>query len=448
MHVREGNPLNQASIGLVCLGRETFDIHTARSLYEEKQAELLTNYKNIKWCIYKPMVIEEEDAVKAVSCFKDEGVDGLIILSGTFHLGHLALILKVKLEVPVLLWTLKELPYDGGKIRLNALCGLNLNASNLYKAGYDDVDYCLDKQPDYHWIKAIIMKKNLHEARIGLVGAHAHGFFNLDLCKLTLFQEMNILVDTYTLTGVYNQLIEEKVLSEMKQLINNTFRKDYVTKNQVNMVIELAAKIKSFMDQNRLHALAIRCWPEFARDYGISPCAAMSILQSQGYILACEGDLEGALTMYLSQTLTKVPPFLADFSQINLEEDYALMWHCGVAPTCLWDKKSERSLDPYFAGGKGVTADFVLKPGVVTLFRIDHGRGKTRIFLATGNVVEMTKELKGTYGKLYLTSHVKDVLESIIVNGIAHHVVMLYGQHDKTISKFAKLMNWEIIKRG
>ncbi|WDC85305.1 hypothetical protein PL321_07645 [Caloramator sp. mosi_1] len=93
-------------------------------------------------------------------------------------------------------------------------------------------------------------------------------------------------------------------------------------------------------------------------------------------------------------------PFLADLSQVNLEENYALMWHCGVAPAGLWDGRSVRSLDTYFAGGKGVTADFVMKSGEITIMRIDSARGKTRVFIEKGLAMPMEKELKGTYAKV------------------------------------------------
>lgn len=108
----------------------------------------------------------------------------------------------------------------------------------------------------------------------------------------------------------------------------------------------LCVKLKRFVEQYKLDAVAIRCWPEFANMYGISPCASMSILQSQGYVLACEGDIQGALSMLACKAVGEGTPFLADFSQINREGDYALLWHCGVAPQNLWDGRCRRSLIP------------------------------------------------------------------------------------------------------
>jgi len=208
----------------------------------------------------------------------------------------------------------------------------------------------------------------------------------------------------------------------------------------------LAGAFKRFMDGNKLTALAVRCWPEFAAGFGIAPCAAMSYLQSKGYILGCEGDVEGTVSMLACKAISDLAPFMADLSQVNFEEDYALMWHCGVASPSLWDEKSDLALDSYFAGGKGVAADFVLKSGMVTLFRIDTALGKTRVFLQRGKAVPMEKQLKGTYAKVVFEQSVRDLFQTVADNGIAHHVAMVYGDYTAVFRKFARLMGFEVIE--
>ena len=63
----------------------------------------------------------------------------------------------------------------------------------------------------------------------------------------------------------------------------------------------------------------------------------MSYLQSKGYILGCEGDLEGNAFCLACKAIAQEVPFIADLSQVNFEENYALMciavWHprpCGT----------------------------------------------------------------------------------------------------------------------
>ena len=199
------------------------------------------------------------------------------------------------------------------------------------------------------------------------------------------------------------------------------------------------------MNENRLDVVAIRCWPEFAKNYGVSPCAMMSILQSRGYLLACEGDVEAALSMIAVRAVGEETPFMADLSQVNIEENFALLWHDGVAPCNLWNGKCNRSLETYFAGGKGVTADFVLKEGPMSIFRIDTARGKTRVYYEEGQAVEMDKLLSGTYAKVYFNRNIQDILDTVTYIGVAHHVIMGYVQYKKAVKYLSRINGWELI---
>lgn len=432
-------------IGVVCLARKTFDFNAAFEIYNQKINEL-KKIENVDWCFIDDLVIEIEDAKNAARKLSSYGVDGLVIISGTFHLGHLALILNKEVRKPILLWAFNELPYNGGKIRLNSVCGVNLNASNLYKSGCDNFISIVSDTIDIEWIDALRMKKALESAHVGLVGYNAHGFFNLGTEPLSTYKNTGVLVDHYEISDMYSSEVEKEELETSIENVKNLFDCSGVTDEQVKKVANLVESSKKFMKNNSLDAIAVRCWPEFAANYGISPCAAMSILQDMGYITACEGDVEAALSMYAIKAAGGDRPFLADLSQVNLEEDYALMWHCGVAPAGLWDGKSIRSLDTYFAGGKGVTADFVMKSGEITIMRIDSARGRTRVFIEKGHAMPMQKELKGTYAKVRFDKHIKEILNIVTKTGVAHHVAMVYGNYVEVFKKFANLLGFEVIE--
>ena len=122
------------TIGVVCLARKTFDFNAAGDIYKKIQHELEL-IPQVAWKFIPELIIEIEDAQKWGRILATKQIDGLIIISGTFALGHLALELHKAIQKPILLWGLYELPYNGGKIRLNSICGVNLNSSNLYKSG-------------------------------------------------------------------------------------------------------------------------------------------------------------------------------------------------------------------------------------------------------------------------------------------------------------------------
>jgi L-fucose isomerase-like protein len=433
------------TIGVVCLARKTFDFEAAGGIYTKLKFDLKA-IGNVTWHFVDPLVIEIPDAEMSASDLATRQLDGLILIAGTFHLGHLALIFNKTVRVPILLWGLDELPYNGGKIRLNSVCGMNLDASNLYKAGTRDYHYVIGGAVDSDWIDAIRIKAAFKRARVGIAGYRAHGFFNLDVDEPDLYRATGVIVDHFELADIYGAEVTPEQVAAQKAKLMKSFKTSVLSPDQLDKVAALAAKLAVFVARNGLAALAIRCWPEFAATYGIAPCAAMSLLQSGGTILACEGDLLGALSMLAHAAIGGETPYLADFSQVNLMENFALLWHCGVAPCNTWDGKSDCSLETYHAGGKGVTADFVMKPGALSIARIDYCQGGYRVFLQQATAVPMAKELKGTYAKVEFKGSVRDVLDKIVMNGIAHHVSVVYGDHSKPFEIFARLAGWTVIK--
>ena len=432
------------TIGAVCLARKTFDYNAAAGIYAETR-RALEKITNIEWQFVDDLVIEVDDARAAAARLSKMELDGLVCISGTFHLGHLVLELARTIKAPLLLWGLNELPYDGGKIRLNSVCGVNLDASNLYKAGIRNYHAIIRDTIDEDWIDAVRIAKALSTARVGIAGYRAHGFFNIDIDEPSTYRETGALVDHFELQDLYNHHVEKSAIKEEKEKYLETFDVSGISAEQLESVATLSARMRAFLDAGGISALAIRCWPEFASSYGIAPCAAMSLLQSEGRILACEGDIDGALSMLAHRAAGAQTPFLADLSQVNMDENFALLWHCGAAPCGLWDGICVRSLDTYFAGGKGVTADFVMKPGVVSIMRLDSVGGRYRVFQQNALGIQMEKELRGTYLKAVFEEPVKSVFNRIIFNGIAHHASVSYGDFRRPVEIFARIKGWEII---
>lgn len=433
------------TLGMICLARKTYDWEAAMDIYKTSiRKTQLTKIEAVSWEIVEDLVITPEEGREAALQLARANVDGVVCISGTFHLGHLILEIRRENPVPFLLWGLPELPYNGGKIRLNSVCGLNLDASNLYKSGINDYYVSIQDTIDEDWIDAIRIKVALKNAKIGIAGFRADGFFNVGVQDNQVFGVLGALVDHYELDEIYRTPVEATALASRKDKIGKIFDLSGLSADQVEKVASLAEKLLHFYQENKLNALAIRCWPEFARDYGISPCAAMSLLQAEGLILACEGDIDGALSMIAHQAIGAELPFLFDFSQVDFEENFALFWHCGVAPCNLWDGACTRSLDSYFAGGKGVTADFVLKPGELSVLRLDSALGEYRLFLQKALAVPMEKLLRGTYMKVLFAKPVREVLDLVIYNGFAHHSSVVYGDYIKPLRIFAKLMGWKI----
>ena len=323
-------------IGVVCFLRKTFDWESTWAEYNQK-LELLKKNENVEFVIYPEAVIEPEDAHKAGDYFAEQNLDALILCSGTFHLGHLTLILEQKVKKPLYLWTLPEAPYNGGKIRYNSMVGLHLDGANLAKMGIKNFSYSISDTVDPHWIDAIRMCRAMKCLTIGMVGARAQGFYDLAIDEPPFLQASGVILEHYTLESFYGQKVSDTDIAEFKKEFTAIFEDiSEMSEDQMHLISKLAASAKKFMDTNNLKVVTVRNWPEFGPAYGVSPCAVMSLLQTKGYIMTPEGDTQMALTMYLNKIAGAEDPFCADFSQI-FDDNTALLWHGGDAPYTLSD---------------------------------------------------------------------------------------------------------------
>ncbi len=97
------------TLGVVSLARTTFDYIAAQELYNDILVEL-KHLEEVSLIPIETQIIEVEDAKKAGSFFLSKEIDALVVISGTFHLGHLVLELDKMLHVPILLWGSPNFP--------------------------------------------------------------------------------------------------------------------------------------------------------------------------------------------------------------------------------------------------------------------------------------------------------------------------------------------------
>jgi len=432
--------------------RSTYEVSEGRRIFNE-ELENLQKMQDINW-FYPSDVIEYTENLEAfLNKMRKEDIDGIVLMSATFHLGDIALLLAQKFyDVPILCWAVPEPPYSSeGRVRLNSLVGAHLDVSNLKKIGKKDVEFVYGSSKSEHfqekfieWINIIKINKTLKGAKIGLVGGHAKTFLNIDVYEPLLLKEIGVTVEHIPLSFVFNLNLDRNSIENLKEEIEKTYDTEKLNEDKKSKVCKLIVSFKRILETGKFSALAVRCWPEFASYYGISPCAAMAWNMAQGSILSCEGDVLGAVTMLMLKAIGCKDMYLADISQIIEKDSSLLMWHCGVAPHTLWDGVSKKSLETYFAGGKGVTTDFVLKPGHVTIVRLDHTDNEWRLFITEGEAVHTKQELKGTYVKVRVKDPLK-LVDTLIENGFPHHVVLGYGSFTRSLIKFAKTKGWRVV---
>ena len=158
--------------------------------------------------------------------------------------------------------------------------------------------------------------------------------------------------------------------------------------------------LRRLAEQENLDGLAVRCWPEFFTELGCAACGAMSMLSDELTPCSCEADVNGTITKLILQWLSGEPAFGTDVVSFDVEEDVAVLWHCGLAPLSMADPLVQPRGTIHSNRQLPLLMEFPLKPGRVTVARLSEAHGSYRLMVGSGEMLRAPMSFTGTSGVL------------------------------------------------
>ncbi|GAA0742576.1 L-fucose/L-arabinose isomerase family protein [Clostridium oceanicum] len=442
------------NVGLISVGYPNFRVDIAKENLDEtvnilKELDLNLIYSN-------EVSTNIEDTDNFIKEMKLEDIDLIIIQNGTFADGnHIIKITEKFKNIPILLWGFPE-PKAGeyNYIAINSMTGFNMYTSFLYKLKIP-FNYVFGRPSDEkvinkvkNNIKALQVKKKLENSKFCIIGGRAPGFYLSSVDEMRYRKEVGPEIIYYSIASLLkdaSNLDKERVENEI-----NVYKSQFKIKT-TNEAIEKSARvylvIKDFMKENNVDAFTIKCWPEMQEIYNFAPCVVLSRLNSEGVMVACEGDVPGLTTMYIENLLTEKSIFFADLVNIN-ENGTAKLWHCGCAPYKLACKNKEVSLTehPTIKNGIGMSTEFEMTKGRVSMCKLKEDKDKYKFFVASGESVTEDRKVTGNQMDIKFDSSNEDLLNCIVKNGIEHHYAIVQEDIKDKLEILCKWMNIDIVE--
>ncbi len=196
--------------------------------------------------------------------------------------------------------------------------------------------------------------------------------------------------------------------------------------------IRLYRILRDIVETHRLDALTVRCF-DLLGDIGNTGCLALSRLNDEGLVAACEGDLPATLTMMVLNGLTGRACFMANPSDLDLKAGTATFAHCSV-PLSLVRSFRLRS---HFESGLGVGIEGHFAPGVMTVARIG-GEDLSRFTVFTGTVVpEESAPFREDLCRTQVTLKVGEAMvRELLGRPLGNHHVLAPGDHVRAFLGF------------
>jgi L-fucose isomerase-like protein len=219
--------------------------------------------------------------------------------------------------------------------------------------------------------------------------------------------------------------IEQKYRFDHPKL-NDIKNKEFDSKS-IEGALKIYSGFKAIVNKYKFDGITVRCF-DLLEIYKNTGCLGLSLLNDEGIVAGCEGDIPALISMVILHYLTDEPVFMANPASINIDKNEVILAHCTL-PLNMPDKFY---LKTHFESGMGVGIKGDIREGEATIFKLS-GDGK-KYFVSNGEIIENLnrKNLCRTQIRLKMNENVKYFLQDSIGN---HHLICK-GDYSKLVKEF------------
>ena len=235
--------------------------------------------------------------------------------------------------------------------------------------------------------------------------------FKINIVKIKMSELDELIEETE------GEMIDLNDVPHATELINKFDNRDII---QGAIVIYLA--LKKLVKKYDLKGLTIRCF-DLLKKYKNTACLALALLNEEGIVAGCEGDMPSLITMYLINTLTGRSSFMANPSKFIYEENSLLLAHCTVP----LNMTSSYSLDTHFESGLGIGVRGEMPEGKITICKIAPDYSLDNSICLPASIKECP-HLEGYCRTQIMVSLGEEGLLDILKASFGNHLVVSYGE--------------------
>jgi L-fucose isomerase-like protein len=436
-------------IGVLPLARPTFDVAHAGGVLAGMLARLEAAGHEVVGS--RALLMGPDDAALAAAL----EAETLLILQVTFTDAAFGTAAAMRHPGRVAIWAADE-ARAGGRLRLNAFCGLNLlsHALGLHDRPFawaqgaaPDLDALLSGPVTPPRIGAPTMvapRPIRRDLRIGRIGARPDGFDTCDYDAAALRDLTGAVVTELELDDLFERARAGPPRPDHVGQAAALAGIETLDAGEVDRSLRLAGALEGLGAEHRFDAMAVRCWPETFTEYGGAVCGPAAMLGEARLPCACEADVYGAVTQAILSDVTDAPVFLADI--VAFDDETAILWHCGQAPASM--AATPPAATVHTNRKQALLLEFPLKAGRVTLFRLSQARGRAQVVIATGEVLDRPMAFTGTSGTVRFDRGAVRVRDDLIAGGVEHHLALAYGDHAETLRGVAAGLEVPVLELG
>lgn len=276
-----------------------------------------------------------------------------------------------------------------------------------------------------------MVRDSIAEARLGVIGSPSDWLIGSQVDYEHAAHHWGTEFLDIELDEVY-QALEEVDSAKAKKIAADFLENaaEIVESNEAELVeaAKIYLALKEVIAANDLDALTIRCF-DIVMERNTTGCLALALLNNEGLVSGCEGDIPAAFSMFLAHQLTGQMPFMANPAAIDKKKDQILFAHCTVAT----DISQDYIIRSHFETGIGVGIQGILEKGPVTVFKIG-GAGLEQYFVAEGEILGNMDSPNTCRTQLKIS--LPQSSDYFLNDAIGNHHLIIPGHHADKINEF------------
>lgn len=280
----------------------------------------------------------------------------------------------------------------------------------------------------YNRFKAL---KELQTKRIGVIGSPSPWLIASNVDYLLAKRRWGVEYTDIPLDKVYanfSQITEEEIGEQATLFAARALAcRESLPKDLLN-AMRVYKAIKQICEEEKLDALTLNCFALIEK-LGTTGCLALSLLNDEGILAGCEGDLQAIFTLLAAKTLTGQIGFMANPSLINEKGNELVLAHCTIGTTLC----EQFIIRNHFESQIGIAIQGILPTGEITLVKCG-GECLDEYFISSGRILENTNYINAC--RTQVRVQLDKPVDYFFRNPIGNHHILLPGNHEEVLNDF------------
>ena len=274
-------------------------------------------------------------------------------------------------------------------------------------------------------------QRNLFGKKIGVIGTPSNWLIASGVDYLLAKQRWGVEYIDIPLDRVYNyynEVTDDEVGEECAALATRALACREATPEDMLKAMRLYRAIRRIAQEDGLSAFTLSCF-RLINTTSTTGCLALALLNDEGIIAGCEGDLQSVFTLLMAKAVTGCTGFMANPSMINAHSNELVLAHCTIG----LQQTEQFVVRSHFETGRGIGIQGILPTGETTLLKCG-GECLDEYYIASGRLMENTNYINMC--RTQVRVRLDTPTHYFLKNPLGNHHILLAGRYETQLQEF------------